>query len=218
MEKDLLSAVVLAGGKSTRMGTDKAFLPYNQKSFIALIAEELLKVTDDIVLTIGEKDKKVFESVLGNDRKIKLVQDIQYLENPLGGMISAFESVQGKYAMVVACDSPLIRIDLVKYLYSEALDHSAAIPVWNELEPFNCEPLCGVYNVRESKTGILRAIKLESMGCKRMLSYLSDVRYIPVSDLRRFDPGLVSLLNVNTQRDYEEMVARCQIPLLRLKQ
>jgi molybdopterin-guanine dinucleotide biosynthesis protein A len=167
----MMSAAVLAGGKSSRIGTDKAFLDYAGKTFISLITDELLKITDDVIVAIGRKDKSDFESLL-RDRRIRIMNDTYYLENPIGGMLSTFEWLRYKYAFVIACDSPLIHKDLVEHLYFKALSYSAAIPVWDETDPMTCEPLCAVYEVEETKVRINQAVRSGTMGCKRVISTL----------------------------------------------
>jgi molybdopterin-guanine dinucleotide biosynthesis protein A len=132
-------------------------------------------------------------------------------------MLSAFERVRYKYAFVIACDSPLIHKDLVEHLYFKALSYSAAIPVWDETDPMTCEPLCGVYEVEEMKHKITQAVRSGTMGCKRAVSILQDVRYVPVSELKVFDPMLNSLLNVNSIWDYKEISHRCQLLFVKVK-
>jgi molybdopterin-guanine dinucleotide biosynthesis protein A len=81
--------VRLAGGKSSRMGTDKAFLHYAGKTFISLITDKLLKITDDVVVAIGRKDKRDFEPLL-RDGRIRIMNDTHYLENPYRGNAFCF--------------------------------------------------------------------------------------------------------------------------------
>ncbi len=101
------------------MSTDKALLRHEGKPFVSLIADELLTFTDDVVVTIGKKDKRDFECVLG-DRRIKIVNDTDFFENPLGGMFSGLDHARGDYIFVIACDSPLIRGGLAKTLYARS--------------------------------------------------------------------------------------------------
>jgi len=213
-----MSAVVLAGGKSSRMGADKAFLTFAGRTFISTITNELLKIFDQVVISTGRKNNNDFVRAVGNDKRVRLCNDLYAFENPLNGLLSAFESIRDEYCFVVACDSPLICKDVVRYLCNEAISHSAAIPIWDDTDLMTCEPLVGAYQVEETKIGIQKTIQSGRIGCKHVFSYLNDVKYVPVSDLRPFDPTLKSLINVNTPRDYEEMNARFQldIPLLKV--
>lgn len=209
-----MSAIILAGGKSKRMGTDKAFLRYSGHTFISLITEQLLRISDDLVVAIGKKDRRTFESELVADKRLLLINDDPYIDNPLGGMLSAFGRVKNEYAFVTACDSPLPKLDVAKYLYNVARSHSAAVPVWEEDDVLTSEPLIAVYNVEQTKTAILHAMKRNMMGCKRILSLLTDTKYVSVKDLRNFDPTLTSLLNINIRQDYHRLEENCDIPRL----
>jgi molybdopterin-guanine dinucleotide biosynthesis protein A len=206
-----MSAVVLAGGKSSRMGTDKAFLDYGERAFISLITDQLLRVSDDVIVAIGRKDRREFDILL-RDERIRIINDTYYLENPLGGILSAFERVRHDYSFVVACDSPLLRESLVDYLYHRALGFSAAIPVWDAKNPITCEPLCGAYNVDETRR---RIVEINSeQRCKHLVFSLQNVNFIPVQELRYFDPSLSSLVNVNSRRDYQEIVGNEVAPIV----
>ncbi|MCL5066837.1 MAG: NTP transferase domain-containing protein, partial [Thaumarchaeota archaeon] len=85
-----LSVAVLAGGKSLRMGTDKAFLTYQSKPFVKIITEEMQQITDDLIVVIGSKKKSDFAAVL--DPKVRILEDKQELGNPIGGMLTGFET------------------------------------------------------------------------------------------------------------------------------
>ncbi|HZW55849.1 MAG TPA: hypothetical protein VFF30_06125 [Nitrososphaerales archaeon] len=74
-----------------------------------------------------------------------------------------------------------------------------------------CEPLCGVYNLEQTRASIARSVITQRMACKRMLALLKDVRCVPVSELRAIDPTMLSLHNIDTPQDYEDMNARCQL-------
>lgn len=208
-----ISSIILAGGKSTRMGTDKAFLKYNGRTFISLITEQLLRISDDVVVAIGEKDSATFESELA-DKRVLLINDEPYLDNPLGGILSGLGHTKHEYAFVTACDSPLLKLDVVRFLYGAARSHSAAIPLWLEDDVMTSEPLVAVYNVEATKRAILDAIGRDVMGLKRVLSLLPDARYINVNDLRGFDPMLSSLLNINRKQDYFRLEESLQVPAL----
>jgi molybdopterin-guanine dinucleotide biosynthesis protein A len=210
-----MSAVVLAGGKSSRMGTDKAFLDYAGRTFISLITDELLRLVDDVVVAIGRKDRRDFGLLL-RDRRIRIINDTYYFENPVGGILSALEQVMQDYSFVVACDSPLIQKSLVEHLYYQGLGYSGAIPIWDEADPMTCEPLCGVYNVEETISGISELMKWGQPRCKDVILSLPNVRYVPVEGLRRFDPSLNSLLNINSPSDYIEILENRICPIMPL--
>jgi molybdopterin-guanine dinucleotide biosynthesis protein A len=205
MQASGLSAIILAGGKSTRMGIDKAFLNYGGNTFIEIIAEEMRRLSEDVLILIGTKSRAQFESFLGSDR-FRIMNDTHYLDNPLGGVLTGLDHASSDYSAVVACDSPRIRSDVLNYLYRRARGHSAALPIWDIDNGMTIEPLCAVYNVEEMRYAIREATSKGKAGLKHAASFLGDVHHVPVSELRQFDQNLVSLLNINTKRDYFELL------------
>lgn len=195
-----LSITILAGGRNTRMRSDKAFLTCKGRPFISLISEEALRVSREVLVIIGEKEREMFQSVL--TRRVRIVNDAYHVGTPLGGMLTAFDYLQTEYTAVLACDSPLVKSNVIRFLFESALSHSAAVPLW---ESGKIEPLCSVYQVHQARNASLKAIREGTPGCRSMISFLPDVHYVPVSTLRTFDPSLISLLNINTPQDLREL-------------
>jgi molybdenum cofactor guanylyltransferase len=96
------------------MGTDKAFLIYRGKSFVQLIVEEMMKISNDIIVVIGQKGGDNFRSVL--DQNVRILKDELELGNPIGGMLTGFTHAKYRYAAALACDSPLVKHAVINYL------------------------------------------------------------------------------------------------------
>ena len=188
------------------MGSDKAFLLLEGRTFISSIASEMSKVSDDVMVMIGKKSREEFEDALGPD--VRVYPDDQYLGNPIGGIASAFPHVRHRHAAVVACDSPLVKAEVIEYLFTALGQHSAAVPVWDEEDRMTMEPLCAVYDVAEAREAIAKAIGEGNETPKRMVLHLQDVLYVDVSQLRLVDQRLDSLMNVNTPTEYEALEDR----------
>lgn len=195
-----LSVVILAGGESKRMGTDKALLKYRGQEFIKLISSEMLSISDEVIVTIGRKNVETFAQVLGGD--VKIMQDAQYISNPVGGMISAGRKIAHSYCAFLGCDTPFVKKEVVKLIYQHAIGHSAAIPIW---ENGDLEPLCGVYDAKATIKAGQAALHKGKLGCKNLISFLPSPVYLKVEDLRKVDPELVSFKNVNTTEDYRSL-------------
>jgi len=178
------------------MGTDKAFLLYKGRPFVAVIAEEMLKVAGDVLVVIGNKDGSSFRRVL--DDRIRVIADSYYLTNPIGGMLSTFREVRNEYVAFVACDVPLMKSDVISFLHDAARGHSAAVPRW---ENGHVEPLCAVYNVQQSEEAGLKAFDRGNLSCAHLVGELQDVNFVPVEELRRLEPSLGFLRNVNRRED-----------------
>ncbi len=213
-QENMISAILLAGGKSSRMGRDKAFLEYDPGSFIYRIASEMLKISDDLMVVIGKKDKTQFEHALEGlkgdgpedafDQRLRILNDQYDLQNPLGGMLTGFVNARNRYAAIVGCDMPLIKSSVFEYLYSHVFGYDCCIPI-NE-ENHNVEPLCSVYNVKRSIEASFLAIEDGKVGPKHFVSYLSRVNYVPISKIRAIDPNLDSIVNINYPREYAELL------------
>lgn len=195
-----ISVAVLAGGRSQRMGFDKAFLEYEGMTFIERITEEMLKISNEILVVIGHKKREEFESVLAD--RVIIINDEYEIDNPVGGILSACGYLSSPYAAFLACDLPLLKMGVIRFLYESALTHSAAIPMW---ENGDIEPLCAVYSVHEVETAGREAIRRQKIGCRNLISFLSDVRYVSTSVLRGYDPELLSFLNINDKVAYEQL-------------
>jgi molybdenum cofactor guanylyltransferase len=201
-----LSAVVLAGGRSTRMGTDKAFLKFNGEPFICLLTHELLKISDDVLVVIGNKETEKFRHVL--ESKVQVIKDTYELGSPANGIRSALDLVRHRLIAVVACDEPLIKAEVVNFLRECAIGHSAAVPVWPNGD---IEPLCSVYNVRKTKEAISRASqKFSRVRPRDIIGQMKNVNYVNVSKLKVYDEQLESLTNINSEEDYLKLLNRSE--------
>lgn len=213
-----LSVVILAGGRSERMGYDKAFLTHKGRQFISIISEKMLEVSSDVIVAIGAKEPRTFESVL--EKSVRILNDNQYLMNPMGGILSALARTRNEYTAIVACDSPLVKPEVIRFLFEEARSRDAAVPLWED--SYRIEPLCAVYNAKEAVRAGKAALEDGKIGPKHMVSYLREVNYLTMSKLRKYDPQLVSFLNINTQDDYlglteDRICAGFEVPVGRLK-
>lgn len=186
------------------MGSDKAFLRYRGKPFITTIAQEMRKVSSDLIVAIGDKERGDFESVLAED--VRVINDTYSLGTPVGGMLTGLVEASCKYAAVLACDLPLVRSDVIGYLQKRARTHSAAIPIWEDEK--RVEPLCGVYEVRQARSAAQKVAERGLVSCRDILDLLPDVCYVGVSELRRYDGNLTSLTNINTKAQYAKISRR----------
>src|SRR5215204_4937391 len=123
-------AFILAGGASSRMGTDKSQLLIERQTFTERIAETLLKVTDSIAIA-GQKDS-LFPSI----------PDIYPQWGALGGLHAALTACKREWAIVVACDLPFVTAQLFERLAEMRLGQDAVVPIQNDGRP---QPLAALY-------------------------------------------------------------------------
>ena len=184
--KQQATAVVMAGGESKRMGTDKSMLSIKGQSIIESICEQFRDSFDEIIISANQVDKFAF---LG----YKVIPDKVPEQGPLMGIASALEATSNEYNFVVACDIPKINLNYVNRMLTEAINSQAdiVIPVTGK-EKY--EPLFAIYHKR-----IIDAIhKTLSSGKHKII----DV--FPLCTVKHFDMDDTDwLINLNTKADYE---------------
>ncbi len=197
----MFAAIILAGGKSRRMGRDKAFLRLHGETFVGIVAGTALQVADRIIVCVGQKSRAEFVDAL--PKGVEVVNDLNNLGTPLSGIITGLKLVGSGYCAVVACDMPLIKRDVLVYLQRAALGHSASVPRWPD---GTVEPLLAVYNVDQALEAVSALLAEGVFEPRRIVKHLQDVVYIHVDELRRVDPKLESFININTPRDYQGLL------------
>lgn len=182
------------------MGSEKAFLIHRGRPFISAIAAEMSKVSDDVVVMVGEKDSKEFRPFL--EDAIGIHRDDTFLSNPLGGFKSGLKRVRHAHTALVGCDTPLVRAEVIGYLFERLGGHAAAVPVSSMEDDSSTQPLCAVYRVSEAKKAADLALDEPRKTAKRMLALMEDVLFVEESELKHVDPSLGSFLDVNTREEY----------------
>lgn len=194
-----IAAIVLCGGRSIRMGQNKASLRLNGETFLSRICRVVGSVTSPVVVVSSEKQTlpSVPDSVI-------VVPDLWNDEGPLAGLLTGLEylaehSPQSRIVWLGSCDAPLANAQVVTHLSQTPGTWDAAVVAsGGHLQPFN-----GVY--RTSVCGNLQA--LFDSGERRLsaLTQVIDVATIDAEALRHLDPELDFLRNVNTPEDYDTL-------------
>lgn len=127
------TAVILAGGKSKRMGFDKQFLEINQKKLMDTLIDKLRKEFDEIIVVSNKITPHI-------ETHYKVVCDEIKGIGPLGGIHVGLKSSKSQYAYFTACDMPIINIDYIRFMKEKITnDIEACVTiVGNRIEPFNC--------------------------------------------------------------------------------
>ena len=187
-----LEAFILAGGASSRMGTDKSQLVIDQQTFTERIADTLFEVTDSVTLVGRALD----DSTLPN------VPDLYPQWGALGGLHAALAAAEREWAVVVACDLPFVTRELFLFLASLRLDHEAVVPVQADERP---QPLAALYRVDPC---FKRAETLIQAGRRRPLDLLEAVktRWVAFDEIRNLDQAERFFVNINTPEDYDAAI------------
>ena len=196
------SVIVLAGGRGSRIGINKALTPLSGTTMILYVVTRGLQVAEKVVVVVS-RDYAVaaFRKVL--PRNVAILRDSVSRRSPLVGMLTGMESVleEVEYSAVVPCDSPFIRPRVLQHLFQAAEGHDAAIPIWPN---GYIEPLHSVYEVQNTIRAIKRALRTERSSNRDMIKNLKNVKYVPVEELRRYDPELRTFFNVNRPEELRE--------------
>ncbi len=190
------AGIILAGGRSTRMGRDKALLslPDNANvTFVEHLAALLTVQCSEVLLVVRDS----VQATLYEHLKVPIGKDQIPDVGPLMGLYTGLNAIQASHALVVAVDMPFVQPEMVSFLLSQRLsENSLLVPVVNEIP----QVLFAIY-----PRNILPLIKERLDAGRRDPRSLLDVvavQYIEETQLREIDPQLRSFVNVNTPKDY----------------
>ena len=193
------SAIILAGGRSARMGTSKTGLRFGDETMIARMAGELRRAFEDIVVVAAprEVESEPIEAALGAYATVvTLIRDGNAYEGPAGALVRGLEAARNEIAFACSCDLPLIRVEVAQMLCGLAEAYEAAVPeIGGRLQP-----LCAAYQRKSA----LRIAEMVAEGEQRMTTIASrlELRRVSEVEIRKVDETLRSFVNVNTHMDY----------------
>ncbi|MBV1924786.1 MAG: molybdenum cofactor guanylyltransferase [Flavobacteriaceae bacterium] len=130
-----ITGIILAGGKSSRMGTDKGFLKLNDRLFIEHIIEVLKPYVSELIIVSNNSDYDVFN--------LKRVNDLIENAGPLAGVYSGLKASKTKRNIVLSCDIPLINSEVISVLINEKNSTSEIIQIESNGKTM---PLIAIYN------------------------------------------------------------------------
>lgn len=183
------TAIILAGGKSSRMGFDKQFLKIDRRRLMDSIINKLKEEFDEIIIVTNKP-----EHYIGLGHKITM--DILKNKGPLGGIHAGLTISSSQYALVMACDMPNINLDYIRYMKDNMGKYGCTTKLGQWLEPF-----CSFYSkdIIPDIEDYLNTNRRSTNGFLRQL----DVNYVEEEDARRFSPNWDMFLNLNTKDDLE---------------
>jgi molybdopterin-guanine dinucleotide biosynthesis protein A len=192
-EKDAppLSAIILAGGRSRRFGTDKALIPWRGRPLIETVLEAVSQVTSEsIVVTNSPQPLRELSA--------RLVPDELPGTGSLVGIHSGLKAARHDHSLVVACDMPLLNLELLTHMAAQPRDYDVLIPRTAE----GVEPLHAIYG-RACIDPIARVLH---DGGRRIIQFFPQVRvrYLEQKQVDRFDPHHLSFFNINTPQDLQK--------------
>ena len=186
------TAIVLAGGNSSRMGEDKSLLVADNLPLIEKIVHQLTGHFREIIIGANDLEKYRFLN-------LPVVPDLEKGKGPLMGIYSTLLQSKHEINFVVACDIPDLNMDYVQQLMRQARRHEIVVPTWSD---GSFEPLFAVY----SKSILDKAKKLLDNGRRKinLLFESADVKYLPMPD------EIEWFKNLNTREDYINYIRQGQ--------
>ncbi len=201
----VITGVILAGGKSRRMGgKTKALLPFPKLPLIQLQLEEMNKCCDELLVITH--DPALFEPVVNGMARV--VPDMYPGLGPLGGLVTAMTKSNNEFIWLVGCDMPYISsaAAMVMRVTLEQSDADAIIPI----EEGMVHPLHAIYRTR-SKPAAEEVIAKQRFS---MMDYLSSIACIEVTAAyyQQYQIPYDFTVNMNTPSEYEQALPNSTSP------
>jgi molybdopterin-guanine dinucleotide biosynthesis protein A len=210
-----VSAIILAGGSSSRLGQNKALIEIAGRPLIERVVQRLRPLVTDILVVTNTPDQLAF---LG----LPMTRDVYQAIGTLGGLHAGLSAIHTEYGLVVGCDMPFLNPGLLRYMISllvQTCSQGAGAPrpydvVMPRIAPAPegaapagayYEPLHAIYARR-----CLPVVEQSILsGRRRMLSFIPqvNVRYVDQETISRFDPQHLSFFNLNSADDLARMKA-----------
>src|SRR5450759_5190860 len=192
------SAIILAGGRGKRMGyREKSMMIINGKPLVTYVIKSLENVVDEIIISVRDKAQgELLGTILPG---YTYAYDEFENKGPLSGILGGLTLCRNEFCFIAACDMPFINEDVVKMLFRLSKSHDAAIPRWEDgfLEPLHAVYRCGPM-IRETRKAIESGESIILAPIFRM-----NVNYINIENIRKIDPDIRTLININTPEDME---------------
>ena len=188
-----LTAIILAGGKSSRMGPDKnkSMLRLNGKYLIDIVISKLKCVVGDNIIIVGPPERYLSYK--------QVVPDLFSQKGPLVGIYSGLKASSSQYNLVVGCDMPFLEVKLLKYMTKNINSNDIVIPHYSD---GYIEPLCAIYSKRCLET-IERNLAEHIFSVRAIFPHLK-VKFIEEEEIKKFDPKFYSFFNLNFKRDFRK--------------
>jgi molybdopterin-guanine dinucleotide biosynthesis protein A len=199
--KQSSSGIILSGGESRRLGTDKGLINVDRKPLIQYVLDVIAPLVDEIIVVVKtqEQGARIRVACKGN---FVIVLDESEIACPLNGVFAGTKKARGEISLLLACDMPLLSKDVLSLLLCLCSSHGAVIPRWPN---GYIEPLHASYNTFKVYEATAQAIDAKELRMYDAIKRLSKVRYISTEILKQLNYDLNTFENVNTQSDLKRV-------------
>ncbi len=193
-----ISGIILAGGKSQRMGKDKAFIRIGEKPIIETITDLFQKLFKETLIVTNRKDSYGY-------LRVGVYEDICPDLGALGGLYTGLFQATFLNSFAVACDMPSLNAGVINYLCQKAEGYDVVVPRTDD----GFQPLHALYSKRclEPIRTVLRDKKT------RIFDFypLVRVRVVEAREFLSIDPEMQSFVNINTPEELNRLKKRNRI-------
>ena len=187
MERSQITGILLAGGKSSRMGQEKGLVQFRNRPMIQIGIDLLSNYADRLLISSGNPEYDRFG--------LELVRDQVSGQGPAAGLAAALRSATTPWCLVVACDLPFLRPELIDGLLDHACNCQAVLPVHDGV----AEPLAALYH-RDLFEVFEKAVAGGNLALNRILASCGVAYYDAGRLLDQF-PDL--FVNFNTMEEMD---------------
>lgn len=195
-EKKQVTALILAGGKSSRFGTDKAYMKLNNRLVVNILANEAAKVCDQVII-VSDTGRKF---AVSENRDLREIADLKQGLGPMGGLQSGLIAAKNHTCLLMACDMPLVNADLMNLFIEKSAGFDVVLPQVG----VDIEPMFGIYKksilpvvdkcIAEKRRSLLNLVK-----AGKTLFLTEDIWESVAQSKEVF-------FNINYLKDYEDLL------------
>lgn len=183
-----VTVAIQAGGKSSRMGVDKAFVLFDGRPLIEIVRETVADLGDELILITN---RPAAYAHLG----LPMFGDVYPEHGPLGGIYTAVTHAQHPHTLVVACDMPWLNRHLLAHMLTLRHTADVIVPRWQKFP----EPLHAIYN-KSCLDPIAEKLKAQQLKITSFYGRVT-VRFVEREEISQFDAHGRSFANINTPQE-----------------
>jgi molybdopterin-guanine dinucleotide biosynthesis protein A len=189
------TALILAGGESSRFGEPKALVDVGEKPMVSRVFDAIAPVADEVVISVA--NSQMADMITGLLSRAQVAIDRRHGIGPIEGIVRGFEIARGERVLVAPCDAPLLRPELYRLLLEALGEYEAAVP---KLEA--ADPVRAVY-----RRAPALAVLTTSRGIRSPSALVDHLRcqFVGEDRIRAVDPNLLSFWDVNSQSDLDNV-------------
>jgi len=183
-----ITGIILAGGKSSRYGANKAFVEINGVQLIERVITVMGSVFEHLILITNTPHEYTYLN-------LPMYEDLIKGLGPIGGILTGLEAISDESGFFMACDMPFINGDLIHYMVEVSDDYDAVVPRIS----WKMEALHALYR-KNCLTAIRELIESNEYQTIKFFNKIR-VRYVDWDEIRAFDPKQRSFFNINSPQE-----------------